>query len=445
MNGLSSSAVPESGRRTWLRLPFYYGWIIVAVAAMAMSATLPGRTHGLGLITEPLIADLQLERTTFARINLVTALLGAAFCLPIGYLLDRFGTRIVMTAVTAALGASVIGMSHVSSAAGLFVALLLVRGFGQSALSVVSITAVGKWFRRRLGIAMGVYSVLLTFGFIAPILIMGKLIEGSGWRDAWAGMGWVLLLIAAPVSWLLQRNTPEECGQTLDAAPPEQVDPLATGCDFTWRQALCTPLFWVFAAGSSTYNLIWSGVTLFNESVLEQRGFENEAAVMVMAILTATGLPANLIAGALLRRERLGRLLGLSMVMLTLTLLLLPSITVRWQLWLYAGLLGSAGGLVTVIFFAAWGQMFGRKDLGRIQGAAQFLAVLASSLGPVLLAECRAWLGAYDPIFYALAALTALLAVAAVCVPDPKPQPLVDAPLLSGTSAAASFPLTQEN
>ena len=41
-------------------LPFYYGWVNLAVAALAMVGTLP-RTQGLGLITEPLLADLQLD------------------------------------------------------------------------------------------------------------------------------------------------------------------------------------------------------------------------------------------------------------------------------------------------------------------------------------------------------------------------------------------------
>src|SRR5437763_1788659 len=40
--------------------PFYYGWVNVLLAALAMTATLPGRTHGLGLITRPLLEDMQL-------------------------------------------------------------------------------------------------------------------------------------------------------------------------------------------------------------------------------------------------------------------------------------------------------------------------------------------------------------------------------------------------
>jgi hypothetical protein len=41
------------------------------VAAAAMVATLPGRTQGLGLITEPLLTDLGIGRVDYAQLNLV--------------------------------------------------------------------------------------------------------------------------------------------------------------------------------------------------------------------------------------------------------------------------------------------------------------------------------------------------------------------------------------
>jgi hypothetical protein len=37
-------------------------WVCVVIAALAMVATFPGRTHGLGLVTEPLLRDLHLDR-----------------------------------------------------------------------------------------------------------------------------------------------------------------------------------------------------------------------------------------------------------------------------------------------------------------------------------------------------------------------------------------------
>src|SRR5262249_53249865 len=77
----SAAEVPRKVATSWAgKLPVYYGWINVVVASVAMTATLPGRTHGLGLITEQLLADLGMTALLFAQINLVACLVGAAFC-----------------------------------------------------------------------------------------------------------------------------------------------------------------------------------------------------------------------------------------------------------------------------------------------------------------------------------------------------------------------------
>src|SRR5918992_2591826 len=136
---------------------FYYGWVIVGVAALAMVGTLPGRTQGLGLITEPLLADLGLSRVAYAQVNLIATLIGALFAFGVGSIIDRRGSRIVSTVLAAGLGAVVVAMSQVTSAVMLLVFVTLTRGLGQTALSIASLAMVGKWFRRRLTWAMGVY------------------------------------------------------------------------------------------------------------------------------------------------------------------------------------------------------------------------------------------------------------------------------------------------
>src|SRR5436305_11548612 len=87
----------------------------VGVAAAAMVATLPGRTHGLGLVTEPLLADLGLGRVPFAALNFWATLIGAAFCLPVGWAIDRLGVRALLAAVLLALGAVVVAMTGVTA------------------------------------------------------------------------------------------------------------------------------------------------------------------------------------------------------------------------------------------------------------------------------------------------------------------------------------------
>src|SRR5262245_46542669 len=226
--GLAEDAPATPSVSLPARLPFYYGWVHVLVAAVAMSATLPGRTYGLGLIKEPLRADLGIGDLRFNWLNGWAIVLGALLVPPAGWLIDRLGTRGTLGLVAAALGGCVLLMSRASGEAELFVALTLVRGLGQGALSVVGIALVGKWFRRRAGVAMGVFTVLLAVGFVAPIFAVGAAVQQAGWRDAWAGVGFALLLGLTPLGLLLARSTPESCGVKPDEPAPDagHADPM---------------------------------------------------------------------------------------------------------------------------------------------------------------------------------------------------------------------------
>ncbi|HVW37107.1 MAG TPA: MFS transporter, partial [Pirellulales bacterium] len=168
------------------RLPFYYGWVNLAVAVAAMVGTLPGRTWGLGLITEPLLEDMRLDRSAYADLNLWATLLGAAFCLPVGRLIDRFGSRVILTIVSLGLGVTVVAMSRLPDDKLLFPLVLLTRGFGQSALSIVSLALVGKWFYRRVSTAMTVWAVTMILGFMAAESLLGYAVRTMGWREAWS-------------------------------------------------------------------------------------------------------------------------------------------------------------------------------------------------------------------------------------------------------------------
>src|SRR4051794_19045350 len=87
------------------------GWINVRAAALLMVGTFPGRSHGLGLFTNPILADFNLDPVVYGHINLWASLLGSLFCLPCGWAIDRYGTRPVLTAVVLGLGASVLALA----------------------------------------------------------------------------------------------------------------------------------------------------------------------------------------------------------------------------------------------------------------------------------------------------------------------------------------------
>jgi cyanate permease len=299
-------------------------------------------------------------------------------------------------------------MSRVSSTAGLCIAITLTRGFGQSALSVESLALVGKWFTRRLNQAMGVYSVLVGVGFIAAFPSVGQAVLHFGWRGTWAAIGWVLVLALMPLSWFVVRDQPEDQGLGLDG---DDGSPKPQLSDYTLLEALKIPAFWVFSLSSSVFGLVYSGISLFNESILAERGFDASTYHLVLAIGALVGLLANFGGGWLASRWSVQRVMGLGMAVLGMAVLGLPMVRTELHVLLYGVTMGVAGGVVTVVFFSVWGQAFGRAHLGRIQGCAQTMTVLASAIGPLLLAETFRRTGSYDSLFYGLAGVVTILGI----------------------------------
>ena len=113
--------------------------------------------------------------------------------------------------------------------------------------------------------------------------------------------------------------------------------------------------------------------------------------------------------------------MALSLFILAAGLIALPHLVSLAMVMAWATAMGLGGGLVMVIFFSVWPAVFGRRHLGRIQGMAQALTVLASAVGPLLLAWCVAATGSYAAMFQVLAGVIAATAAAALVVEIPKP------------------------
>ncbi|HEY8459464.1 MAG TPA: MFS transporter [Blastocatellia bacterium] len=403
-------------------------WVNVLIAALIMVATLPGRTQGLGLITEPLLRDLNVDRVSYAQINLWATLLGAIVCLPAGRIFDRLGLRITTTIITALLSLVVWQMSGLAGGiAFLFVLVLATRALGQSALSVASITVVGKAFDRSVGFAMGVYSVLLSVFFAAAFMIVGGVVRNAGWREAWSGIAFALILFVAPAALLLIREPGGASASKEDASGAAESEGLSL------RDALGTSAFWVFGGATSLYGLVASGLGLFNEAVLAERGFSQETYHQFLAGTTIIALLGQLGCGLMTLRWSMQRLVAVAMFTYALALAAFPFLKTLPQLWVFAALIGFSGGMITVIFFAIWRRAYGAAHLGRIQGAAQMLTVLASAVGPLLFAKSVELTGSYMPVLRVLAVAVVLLGIAALRVR----LPLISAPVEAAASTGA--------
>lgn len=419
MSSESYTLPTEQEARSWWARIAEFGWPTILVGAIAMAATYPGRTHGLGMVTEPLLTDLSLSSDTgrvfYSTLNFWGTLIGALFCLPVGWLFDRFDRRLILAGNLILLGIAVLWMSGVTSWQQLFVALILTRGLGQSALSVVSITIVAKSFAAsRLGLAMAWYA-------IASIPFHLILIKGAGWaltdqhmswRTVWWGIGLSLTLLSL-TGLLLPKNPRREIAAEQDDVPDEAP----TGA--TFGQALCTPAFWVFSVTISLWGMIYAGVALFNQDIFQERGFDQQLYFNVLAMVTIVALASKLVFGYFVNYVPLTRLLAICLVTTSGCLAGLPFATQTWHAYLYGLGLGIASGAVALLFFATWGKLYGNRDLGKIQGAAQMLTVFASAAGPVIFSYGKQLTTSYTSVFFVMALLVLGMAVLAWLTPLP--------------------------
>ena len=186
--------------------------------------------------------------------------------------------------------------------------------------------------------------------------------------------------------------------------------------DVAWRDAVATPAFWVFALGTALYGLVASGIGLFNESILAERHFGPDVYYQTLAVTAMTALAGNFLGGFLATKVSLDRLLAGSLFILAGGLASLPHVVTIAQVMTWAAAMGLGGGILMVLFFSVWPRLYGRRDLGRIQGSAQALTVVASAVGPLLLALCVSWTGSYAGMFRILSALVAVVGIAALAV-----------------------------
>jgi MFS family permease len=440
-----------------------------------MVLTFPGRTQGLGLFTEPLLNSLSLDRESYGFLNLWATLVGALFCLPCGWLLDRLGTKAVLLGVTLGLGATVVAMSQLTGGAwayhlslslpqsmggqvnlvfmvDLFLFLVLTRGFGQSALSVVSLALIGRAAGRKAGPAMGVFAVATALGFMAAFAILGRFIPSNfgvatalgppgafairsitanAWRAPWAGIG-IVVLILGPMGALLVRNS------ALEADPARKDTSSHDEGSFTLVQALCSPAFWTFTIATSFLGMVLAGTSLFSESLIAERGltvstlagywFSEKVYANVMFVGIPFGLAANLTFGWLATRWPLARLMAAATALFGAALLAFPLVTTEGQVYAYAIALAIAGGGMTVCFYTVYRRAFGPARLGSIQGLAQMMTVIFSAVGPQVFASTQTRLGSYSLLFPYFAAFAFALAVTTWLVGLPRrPFPVSEA------------------
>src|SRR5882724_8465860 len=376
-----------------MRLPFFYGWIIVAVTFVTMAIGVNART-AFSLFFPPIIDEFGWERGVTAGAFSFGFLVSAAVSPLIGRLMDRAGPRAVMELGVALMAGGLLLAPLTTRPWHLYLTIGVMVGSGSVCLGYSGQSLfLPNWFNRRRGQAMGLAFAGVGLGSMTLLPWVQHMIEQTGWRTACTAMGLLVLVVLAPIN-LLLRKRPEDIGLEPDgdAAPAETsapvsniVDPIWVGIDWTLKRAIRTARFWWLARGYFCGLYVWYAVQVHQTKYLLDIGFSPAVAVWALGVVSLLGIPGQILLGHL--SDRMGRewiwaasCLGFAICFAALIgLKYAPVLPLVYLMILTQGALGYG---LTSIMGAVVLEIFQGKQYGSIFGTIMLAALAGGAAGP---------------------------------------------------------------
>ena len=428
---------------------FYYGWIIVAVVALA-SFTMSAETFPvLGVFLKPITEEFGWSRSVFTGSMTIGTLLGGVVALGVGPFIDRFGPRWTLVVAFTILGGTLILMAGINHLWQFYTLQILGRMMSMGVIALATMVVVPKWFIAKRGRAVALAQLGGRAGNAVTPLYVQLLVTRGSWRLATAVTGIVVWAVSLLPSAIFLRRRPEDMGLLPDGAAPEEAQEtsdVASGnnqlrttneVSFTLRQVLRLNSFYLLVAALAVSSFITPALHLHMIPYFTDQGISEGIAVTVVALSSASGALGSLTFGFLAERfsVRLIMVTGLALISISFFLLLAIEDATQALLWgLYLGI--AQGGTFTLqqIIFADY---YGRDSLGAIRGIVWPIQMVTNSIGPLAAALAYDTTGNYQFIFFLFGVL-ALLSALLLFLAKPPAQSASEVPKIREKSISGS-------
>ncbi len=418
---VSSVSPAPRASRVIRRVPFFYGWVILAVGTLGIIMMGPSQTFTVSLFIDSLVADLGISRANISLLYGI-ATLSASLMLPLtGRVVDRYGSRRMIVVTVLAFGLATMGLSQARGPISLLVIFLLVRFLGFGSMQLVCNNVIAQWFVRRRGFVMGLAGQSLGISLMLFPFLASQLILHVGWRWAWVALGAGAMAIMLPVGWLFFRDKPELYGLHPDGDGDTEWERAAASDEVHWTlaQARRTGIFWLFAVSFSVMAMILSGMVFHQAALFRLRGFDLNVAVLGFQLSAFSSVGGNFAVGYLLDRVRPRILLRVQLVGLLAIMVLVQIMdNIAWVI-LYAALSGLISASFRVMDATVWAKYFGRKHLGSIRGATMLGLLSGTALGAYPLGLSYDLTGGYQTALTLLMVLPVLIIIASIWIKPP--------------------------
>ena len=393
------------------RLPFFYGWTVLFAAGSSMVVRNSAASLTLAVFIFPMSEDLGWSRTLIAGAASLGGLVATVASPVVGWALDRYGARVILTGSVLILGLSTVSLAWATVPIAFYLAYGLGRVIFSSPLNIGPSVVVSRWFVRRRGLATGFLFLSHSLGMITFPLIAGLVIKYRGWEDAWIALGvlvWILAL--GPVS-MLVRQTPEEVGLLPDGDPPmpqageAETSAVTEEQNWTLREAARTPTLWLLAMATGSLFLLQSGTNIHQGAYFLDQGLGvgvSAATLSLNAVFTGVG---SIFWGWLVDRVPVRFTYAGVALMMAVALIFFPMADTTVEALIVASIFGAAVGGILVVPVVAYADYFGRRSLSAIRGVTEPFVSLGQAIGALFSGIVYDVTGSYKDAFLVLSIL----------------------------------------
>ncbi len=405
----------------------FYGWFIVTACLLITLYTSGIINSGFTAVFEPIAEEFGWG---YAQISLAASLRGFEMGLlaPImGLLVDRWGPRKLIFAGGIFIALGFLLLSQVSSLLTFYLAFVLLAAGMSACTGTVPLTAVSNWFRKRIGLAIGIMASGFGLGGLMVPLVT-RFIDTFQWRAAMSASGIGALLIVLPLS-LIVRHKPENYGYRPDGARDDAVAtdvilPSATKVEISIsaKQALRGRAFWHLAIAGMCHSFIVGSILTHLMPYLSSLGIARSVSSLLALILPLSSIGGRLGSGWLGDRFGHKQVFTAGFILMTVGLLLFEYITTgkMWLLVLFVPTFALGWGSNVTTRVSLQREFFGRASFGTILG---FLSGIRM-IGHVAGAPLAGWIfdqsGSYQGAWLLYSISSALGAVAVFTIPSPR-------------------------
>ena len=388
---------------------YFYGWVIVAVMAATGAVSMGMGSLNFGLFIKPMGDELGIGRAAFGWAQTARQGASSATSPLIGWLLDRYGSRVMLPVAALATGGALIGLAYVTSAwhlVVLFVVMGLVGMSGPGAL--VTTVPVLKWFVRNRGKAVAFVGLGIPVGALLFIPLTQVLINEIGWRGAWIVLAIIGIVVIVPLAAFFVRRQPEDVGMVPDGddwseangSDGSSVRRAVEEVSWTVRDAVRTTTLWRLVIVFSMVQLATGTVALHRIAAFMDRGMDPTLISFATAFDAVAAGGSTFMFGMLVKwvPARFLGAVGFSMLagasVLTIYAVNLPIMFVSMAIF------GVGIGGMMFLNNYIWADYFGRANVGGIRGLANPINLVVGGIGAPAAGYVRDWTGSYDPAWW---------------------------------------------